>query len=142
MKTDYRRWTDAETKTLESLYGTMDTPKLCKRLGVPDSRLRRKAKALGLGYQREYDEYVTMRQVRALLGVGHYAINRFIARGLPIIRREFGKRTNVMVSMPGLVEWLKNHQDLWLANKIERFALGSEPQWLRDKRRREYQGER
>ena len=138
MERTYKRWTAADEELLERYYGKENTDKLRARLGVSYSRFRRKVKALGLGYQRESDELVTMRQVREMLGVQHYAIQRFVKAGLPIIRRKFGKRTNIMIRLSALLDWLERHQDMWSAIKVEYMAFGTEPQWLRDKRRCEY----
>jgi len=138
MEVTYKRWTIEQEELLERYYGKIDTAKLCKRLGVPYERFRRKAKAMGLGYQRESDEFVTMRQVRNILGVQHYAIQRFIKARLPVVYMQFGKKINVMIRLSALLGWLEGHQDMWSAVNVEHMALGVEPQWLRDKRRREY----
>jgi hypothetical protein len=34
-----------------------------------------------------------------------------------------------------LLEWCKEHQDLWDSRKVELFALGEEPEWLKTKRK-------
>ena len=138
-KTIYRRWTPAEMQKLQNLYGQVDIESLCKKLKCSYSRLRRKIKADGMGYQREYGEFITMRQVRQIMGVQHYQIQNYIKHGLPVIRIRFGpsERGNIIVSIDRLVKWLKSNQEMWKASKIEHMALGQEPDWLRQKRRQE-----
>ena len=126
-----------ELEKLEDLYGRVDTAALCRRLGISYARLRRRAKADGRGFQKDADEYITMRQVRSMMKIEHMKIQRFIAAGLPARKISFGKgkRYNVVVSVDELVAWLERHQDMFEARRIEHMALGQEPEWLRAKRR-------
>ena len=142
MESTYRRWSAAEEEVLERYYGKLDTDRLCKRLGISYRRFRRKAKSMRLGYQREADEFVTMRQVREMLGIQHYAIRRFINAGLPVVYKKFGERINVMIRMSRFLNWLESNQDMWSAVRVSHMALGTEPLWLRDKRRNEYEEKR
>jgi len=137
--TPYRRWKPDETEKLESLYGRVDTPTLCKRLGVSYARFREKAKATHMGYQRTADEYITVRQLRGIMKIGHYTVGRYIRAGLPVTRMKFGKgRENVMVRLNDLMKWLEAHQSMFNAAKIELYALGLEPEWLSSKRINEW----
>lgn len=38
-----------------------------------------------------------------------------------------------------ILSWLEGHQELFDASKIEPYAFGLEPQWLKDKRTMDYQ---
>lgn len=134
----YKRWTVEEEEILERYYGRIDTNKLCKRLDISYSRFRRKVKAMGLGYQRESDEFITMRQVRSILGIQHYTIKRYIDEGLPVTHKQFGKRSNTMIRLSELTHWLEKNQHMWSAIKVDHLALGVEPEWLRKKRLKEY----
>lgn len=104
------RWTPEEVETLLTFYGRTSVKRLCLRLNVTYDQLRHKAKALGLGYQREYSEYVTMRQVREMM--------------------------NVIIGFDDLLKWLENNQGLWDSTKIEFRAFGGEAEWLREKRKK------
>lgn len=130
-------WPAEAYEELQRYYGIVDTKALCKRLGVSYSRLRRKVKSCGLGPQREYDELITVRQLRAMMNIQHYAVQRFIRAGLPVRKMKFGigERYNIMVSLDDLLVWLEAHQDMWNASKIEYMALGCEPEWLKQKRK-------
>jgi hypothetical protein len=135
----YKGWTKKKEETLMHFYGVIETTKLCRKLNITYEEFRYRVKVLKLGYQKDYDEYVTMRQVRNIMNIQHYAITRFIKNGLPVKKIVFGvgERYNVIVTLHDLVEWLEKHQDLWSALKVEYMALGSEPIWLKNKRQLE-----
>jgi hypothetical protein len=135
----YKRWTAKEQEYLEEHYGEMDTDLLCKRLGISYNRLRRKVKYLGLGYQRESQDFITLHQMSVIMKVGYYAIHRYVRNGLPVFYRRFGKRTTGLIYLSDLMKWLENNTDLFSAVKIEYRALGCEPEWLKNKRLEEYQ---
>ena len=137
---NYHRWTDDEVDLLLTLYGTISVRTLCTRLGVSHNTLRNKCKALGLGYQRDNDVFITMRQLRSILRVGHYTMQRFIANGLPVKKIIFGagKRYNIVIHINSLMDWLEANPDMWDSCRVDRYALGSEPQWLIKKRKTDY----
>jgi hypothetical protein len=134
-----KRWTAGEIEILERLYGRVDAQTICRKLNISYSRFRSKCKALGLGYQREADESITSHQLSEIMGISDYAIKRFIKKGLPVKEMQFGTgRKNLMFNMNKLMAWLKNNQTQFNALKIEYMALGLEPQWLKDKRKSDF----
>lgn len=134
-------WSHEKEDLLKKYYGVHDTSRLCGILGVTYKSLRGKANRMGLGYQREADELVTMRQVREMLNIQHYTITRFIKAGFPVKKKKFGdknsKRYNIVIPFEDLLEWLQLHPDMWSAAKVKYRALGVEPDWLKEKRRKD-----
>jgi len=132
---NYRTWTNEEVETLKTYYGILDFDQLCKRLKMPPARVHQKVKRLGLGFQKDYQDYVTMRQVCDMLNCGRYRIKILINYGLPVVVKHFGRSYNVMVRIDRLLNFLKKNPSLWDGSKVEYLALGYEPKWLKDKRR-------
>ena len=96
----YHKWSENDMEILERNYGRIGADTLCKKLGINYAQLRNKVKALGLGYQREADEFLTMRQLREIMGIQHYKIQTFIRYGLPVIKMKFGNgnRYNILIN--------------------------------------------
>lgn len=123
------RWSEDEIERLMTFYGRVDITYLCSKLNVTYEQLRRKVKDLGLGYQREFSDYITMRQVRELMNVQHYAIQRFILAGMPVQTRQFGRgKKNILISFDNLMKWLEENQELWDSTKVPFRAFGGEPE--------------
>lgn len=141
MRQKYKKWTDDEVEELSSIYGLYDTEKVKATLGLTSSQLAYAVKTYELGYQRDFNDLLNYSQVSYILGgIGHYTFKRFIKLGLPVTYKTFGqlsKRKLPYVRLEAFVKWLKNNPQYWSAIKVERLALGSEPDWLIAKRKRE-----
>ena len=132
-------WTPEQEDQLESLYGKQSLQFICKTLGMSFSAVRHKAWRMGLGRQSETDDFITMKQLALLMGnIGCKATRRFIREGLPVKKHIWNTSVHYLIYRKDLLKWLEHHQDMFEAVKIQHMSLGSEPQWLRDKRRREY----
>ena len=130
-------WSDEEERFLQDHYGSVSHKWLCKQLGITYKQFCGKRNTLGLGKQADGYDKVTMQGVAEILGISRGKV-RYMH--LPFERVCYGEgkvRCNSMISMDALTAWLKANQDKFKASKIERFALGTEPDWLRAKRHRE-----
>jgi hypothetical protein len=129
---------------LTNLYGKTNTKNICDKLNISYWTFRDMAKELGLGPQKDFDEYITQNQLMKLMSISYRRFKIFKDNGLPFKRVNFGspksKCYNVIIKIKDLIEWLEKHQDLFIANKIERHGLGVEPEWLKEKRKKEYSG--
>jgi len=76
------------------------------------------------------------------LKIGYHRLNKFKEAGLVFKKKKYGppgsKRYNLMISITDLLNWLESHQAMFKALPIERYALGIEPGWLSDKRKKEF----
>ena len=132
-------WTPEETELFRDMYGRESTAFIMRHFNLSYHQFRYKAQLEKLGYQRNANEYLTVKQVATLMKISHRTVDTHYARdGLPLFKRRFGlKKVNTLISMTNLLAWLEAHQDRWSALKVEPYAFGEEPKWLKEKRRKE-----
>lgn len=46
-------------------------------------------------------------------------------------------KSRYLIKLEDFIKWLKAHQDLWDSRRLEPYALGYEPEWLVEKRKRD-----
>jgi len=137
-----RRWTPEEEDKFIDMYGKKHTATILRSLNISYYRFLYKANVLGLGPQREADNYLTLRQLRIIMKISPYTIQRYIEEGLHVVIRCFGpKQKNRVVDLDELFVWLERHHEMFYARRIEPYALGIEPEWLRKKRLTEQNNE-
>ena len=125
-----RKWTTKELDYLEEHWGTTPKEKIAKELNRTEIGVRQKARKLNMG--KEFQDYLTFKEVGKLVGMSNYTIsNAWVRKGLKC-KKYGGTR---YVSMFGLLKFLKDNQNLWNSEHLEEFILGSEPEWLKEKRK-------
>lgn len=132
-----KSWSEDELARLEEMWGTYTIPQIAKRLGRSNHAVKVKGARLHLGRFVDSSEYMTANQVSVLLGVDIHAVTNFWIpkKGLKCTKKApSGSRVMKHIQIGHLIQWLKEHQDLWDSRKLDRYALGCEPQWLIDKR--------
>ena len=136
-----RTWTKLEKKYLEEHWGKCTLSYISTRLKRTKIAVKLKAKRMSLGAITRADEYMTANQVSFLLNIDRHAIARWINNhGLKAQKKVMlFKKKLWMIKHCDLCEWLENNQDRFDSRKIELFALGYEPEWLKEKRKRDRQ---
>ncbi|MCR4436187.1 MAG: helix-turn-helix domain-containing protein [Clostridiales bacterium] len=132
-----REWTSEEEDLLRELWGQKTLPQIMKIMGRTKTSILNKYKRLGLEGATRAGEYLTACAVSDLLGVDVHAITeRWIEKyGLKATRKAMrGVKKMWMIRMEDLLQWLKNNQDKWDSRRVEPYALGEEPEWLKAKR--------
>lgn len=133
-------WSKEDANRLREHWGYKTVPSIAKILNRTETAIILKAKRLNLGAPTAAGELLTANAVSNLLGVDvHTVTDRWIRKlGLKARKKAFrGDRKMWMIDMNDLIQWLENNQDKWSADKLEMYALGSEPDWLKQKRRRD-----
>jgi hypothetical protein len=133
-------WTQHELNYLENSWGIKTLSKIAKSLKRSKVGVFVKAKRLKLGASTRADEFMTARQASLMLGINDsQVVLRWIKlKGLPAKKREmlFGKKF-WMIKHSDMINWLENNQEKFDSRKIEFYALGSEPNWLQEKRKKD-----
>ena len=133
-------WTQHELNYLENYWGIKTLSRIAKSLKRSKVGVFVKAKRLKLGASTRADEFMTARQASLMLGINDSQIVlRWIKlKGLPAKKREMllGKKF-WMIKHSDMINWLENNQEKFDSRKIEFYALGSEPKWLQDKRKKD-----
>lgn len=81
--------------------------------------------------------YFTLIQISLILGVATSTVKGWLEKqGLKTRRVKIHDNTSpyVCVHVSSLLAWLKDNQDKWNSCKLGLGALGSEPEWLKEKR--------
>lgn len=138
-KNSKKRWTASEDLTLENAWGSWTMEAMIKKLGRSENQIRRRAYNLGLGRQTHCSDYLNRKVISEMLGVDSRTVKKWIEEyGL---KAKCEKRNNYVyykVQMNHLKKWLKDNVDKWNSNKLEYYALGSEDEWLKEKRKEDF----
>lgn len=131
-------WKPEELEYLQEVWGQKTIPQIARKLGRSVNAVKVKSYRMGLGGQKWYGEMMSGRKVSELLGVDvHTVCDLWIGKcGLKGARKRLGnsQKTTTIILFEDLLEWLKEHQDLWDSRRVEPYALGMEYDWLKEKR--------
>ncbi len=130
-----KTWTEEEKEKLRELWGEYSIGHISKKLKRKESAIEVMAGKLRLGCR--YKNYMSANQAGELLGVEGRVLIRWKDKGLKIKTKEGVERQRHLICIEDLTKFLKDNQDLWDSRKLELFALGQEPEWLKEKRRKD-----
>lgn len=118
----------------------MSMPRLTRRLNRTKEAIKIKATRLGLGGAKTNScKYISARCASKILGIDNHTIISWIKKGLLKARFQAISRCAKIwcIDFYDFIEFLKNNQDLWNSTKVEIYALGSEEDWLLEKRKKD-----
>lgn len=132
----HKKWTQGERDCLRENWGEMSVRGIAKKLNRTETAVTIQAKRLGLG-SPYMTTCLTANQAAKILGIDNHTITDYwIPRcGLRARTRAMRKQKMWQICIGELTKWLKNNQDKWDSRKVELYALGQEPGWLKQKRR-------
>ena len=139
-----RVWTPEEEAYLEEHWGTRSIPGIAKRLGRTVSAIKVRAGRLGLGGVLEAGDYVTFNQLMLTITDNSqsysYQMKSWVEnRGLPVHTRRVDKCTWRVVYLEEFWKWAEKHRSFIDFSKLEPLALGKEPDWVPEQRRKDFQ---
>lgn len=138
-KKNRRKWTKEEEQEFEELWGTMKIEQLSKKLDRSVYSLKVKAVRMGLGSMIENNtDVLTIYDIIDILNISRDRIITWSKYGLKL-KEKFvtNSKSYYYVEWNDLIIFLKEHQDLWDANKVDMYMLGEETDWLKEKRKRD-----
>lgn len=132
-------WTEEEINYLEGKWGEAPISAIAKKLGRTTEAIILKSKRLGLGSAYKAGEYLNATTIAGILKVdAHTVTDYWIGKcGLIARKKALNKFQVWMVKHNNLLKWLEENQVKWDSRKVEIYALGLEPQWLREKRKKD-----
>ena len=132
-------WSEGELAVLYDEWGEKTPDAIGRMIGRSTKAVKSMAKAHRLGCFLKNSEYLTQKQCTDMLGYTSKVLQRtWIPHGLKTHkRRTAGGQRNTVILHSELMEFLRKNQDLWDSRKCEPYALGTEPVWLQEKRRRD-----
>lgn len=130
-------WSNEEVEFLEESWGNKSIPAIARKLDRSTNAVIKKAWKLGLGEQIASSNYVTFNQLIKELGYkGSYTwfFNKFKAHGCPIKSKKKLNRSYKVVNVDEFWKWAKNNKQILNFENFEEYALGKEPEWVKEKR--------
>lgn len=138
-----RNWTPEEKTYLSDNWGTLSMSTLMAKLNRSRNAILVMARRLSLGPFLEGGEYVTFNQLLKTLGYGGgsgYLMKSWVKdRGFPLKYKRVDQNRFKVVYIDDFWEWAERNQDLLDFSKFEENALGKEPDWVKVKRKNDFQ---
>lgn len=135
-----RPWTKEDEELLKELWGTYPPSKIASILGREISAICERSTKLGLGSQisNNYDG-LGIKDLCEIFKVSPTVISiTWVALGLKLkVRNTSNVSCYKYVILEDLLEFLYLNQNIWDSRPLEWYALGSEPDWLKEKRRKD-----
>ena len=136
-----KHWTQQDEEYLAEHWGTVSFAGLCKHLGRSETAIIMRVRKLGLAPYLESGEYVTLNQLITALGCGGggYKLKSWVEnRRLPIHNKRLSEKVVRVVYLDEFWEWAEKHRSFLDFSKMDPLALGEEPDWVAEQRRKDY----
>ncbi len=137
-----KMWSPEEYLYLEEKWGQIAICTIAENLGRSTQAVRIKAQKLGLGPALMGGDYISFNQLVIAL-TGHtsdsYQTKSWIEnRGFPIHMRRVNQNSFKVVYLDEFWEWAEKNRSFIDFSKLEHLALGAEPAWVDEQRRKDY----
>lgn len=144
-KAGSRHWRPHEDEYLEENWGKFSVPALAKHLNRTVGAVKLRASRLCLGAFRMGGDYITLNQLHTAVtgsnGGGGYILKSWIEnRGLPVHTKKVVEHRFRVVYLEEFWEWAEKNRSFIDFSKMEPLALGAEPDWVAEQRKRDFQG--
>lgn len=138
-----RQWTPKEEEDLRKYWGTMSVKWICSKLRRSHNAIMVRVNRLGLPPYLESGEYVSMHQLILALGYSKgadtYKLKSWIQnRGFPVRNKRHTKKVVRVVYLEEFWAWAEKNRSFLDFSKMEPLALGEEPEWLVEQRRKDF----
>ena len=139
-KNQYSRYTEKDRMFIEENWGVKSIGAISKQLHRSPSALIRYAENHKIGGSYVTNELLTLQDAADILGVNVSTIYKVWIENynFPVISKRYNERLVKRVNIDKLRKWCEKNQDRFSAVNVERFALGEEPEWLVEKRKKDY----
>lgn len=139
-----KHWSAEEELYLQDRWGTVSIPAIAQKLGRSVNAVKVRAQRLGLGPVLMGGEYITLNQLLiAVTGTnagGNYVMKSWVEnRGLPVHTKKVVNNSFRVVYLDEFWEWAEKNRSFIDFSKMEPFALGTEPDWVEEQRKADFQ---
>lgn len=129
----YRYWDEEEIELLEEESGKVNLKSLAKKLGRSETAVFQKQQRLGIGGFLQNTDMLTCNSVAKILGVEFRTVAHWESKGL----KSYRKRPYRMYKQNELVRFLKEHQELWNANRVTDATIFLNAEWFLQKKKKD-----
>lgn len=138
-----RAWTAEENEYLAENWGVVSVKTMCKRLNRTEASIITHKNKLGLGAFLERGDYITLNQLlSAVTGstkAYSYKMTSWVKnRGLPVHNKLVNSKRYRVVYLKEFWEWAEKNRAFIDFSKMEPLALGEEPDWVPEQRRKDF----
>lgn len=139
-----RTWTAEEENYLRESWGTVTVDGICHHLNRTKNAVMVRVQRLGLPPYLESGEYITFQQLILAMGLGrtsgkYLQISWVKNRDFPMRYKRRGKATIRVVYLEEFWPWAEKNRSFLDFSKMEPLALGAEPGWVAEQRRKDFQ---
>ncbi|MEG1310153.1 MAG: hypothetical protein RSD06_04685 [Bacilli bacterium] len=137
---DRRKWTKDEEEYLYERWGRDKIEKIARNMRRTVFSVKVKATRMHLGYMSQANiDQISVADISDILGVRAERItDTWIKHGLKLKKKKVSKNYGYYcIDLDNLMLFLKEHQDLWNSQNLEKNILGEESEWLLEKRKRD-----
>ncbi len=136
-----RKWTEEEIRFLERNWVRMRPEEIAAQLGRSVYGVRAKGRLWGLGRRCDgMGEMLTLGMIKTAFGkrTASWIIVRYMeSTGLKAVRFRQGKVVRFSVRTDDFWKWVKHRQGMFPVSRMEPLALGPEPKWVDEARKRQ-----
>lgn len=142
-----RNWTKQEEEYLIENWGTFSVATIAKNLGRTENAVVVRKCRLGLGAFLDNGDYITWNQLQIAIGKGksgngYKMISWVKNRDFPIHTKKVNNNSFKIVYLDEWWEWAEKNKDLLDFSKFEENILGEEPEWVKEKRKHDFEKSR
>ena len=139
-----RTWKPEEEDYLMEKWGQISVPAIAKKLNRTTNAVKVRAQRLGLGAVLIAGEYVTLNQLLLAVTGGSssygYKMKSWVEnRGFPILTKRVNQNSFRVVHLDEFWKWAEQHRSFIDFSKMEPLALGEEPAWVAEQRKKDFQ---
>lgn len=139
-----RTWTAEEENYLRESWGTVTVDGICRHLNRTKNAIMVRVQRLGLPPYLESGEYITFQQLILAMGLGrtsgkYLQISWVKNRDFPMRYKRRGKATIRVVYLEEFWPWAEKNRSFLDFSKMDPLALGAEPGWVAEQRRKDFQ---
>lgn len=139
---EHKRWTAEEENYLREHWGSATISGICEHLGRTKNAIMVRVQRLNLPRYYECGDYVTLNQINNVLfghNVSAYQKKSWEQnRGLPVHNKRRGNYTCKVVYLDEFWAWAEKNRSFLDFSKMEPLALGLEPDWVAEQRRKDF----
>lgn len=138
-----RTWTPEDENYLAEKWGYASVPAIAEKLNRTENAVVVRAQRLGLGAVLMAGGYVTLNQLLDTV-TGRERGNTYQRkswvenRGLPVHRKKVNRCSFSVVYLEEFWEWAERNRSFLDFSKMEPLALGREPSWVAEQRKKDY----
>lgn len=139
-----KTWTPEDEEYLREAWGRVSIPGIAKHLDRTVNAVKVHVARLGLGAVLANGDYVTFNQLMLTLTDNSqsysYQMKSWVDnRGLPVHTQRVDQCTWRVVYLDEFWAWAEQHRSFIDFSKLEPLALGKEPDWVPEQRRKDFQ---